>query len=310
VATSNGVAIYEGGQWRKPRRTEDLSWYAIGQLAPDPDGKLWALPEYGGAPSVVDPTTLKVSLPPGWPENSPDVISVAFAGDATWVGTTGGLLRIKDGAVRLFTQADGLPDDQAGALLATPTALWIGTHAGLAQLDLESDRIVTDTVASTAGHTVDRLALAPDGAVWVGSYWGEDGINSAVERFAGADHQIWANGQAPLDGDRVRVHVLTIDDTGNVWMTSSRGVARWDGQNWVTWNSAQGAPASDVYALLPLDGAMWMAGHSGMIDRLDRDGGWQHFRPKGLTGDVLDMHITSDGALWLATEDGLLHYGP
>jgi ligand-binding sensor domain-containing protein len=97
----------------------------------------------------------------------------------------------------------------------------------------------------------------------VGSHWGENGANSAVERFAGPDHQIWPNDQAPLDGAGQLVHALAADDQGGIWVARNNGVERWDGQKWTGWSSGEGAPANDIFA-----------------------------------------------ALWLATDDGLLRYGP
>jgi hypothetical protein len=309
AATSSGVGMYDGQQWRHWQRQGEPAGYALAQLTTAPDGKLWVLPEYGGTPSVIDPATGQVTAPPAWPQDGPTVISLAFTRDTVWAGTTEGLLQLKGGTQRLLTHADGLPDDQASALTAASDTLWIGTHAGLATLDLNSGR-VTGSIPAVAGHYVDALATAADGAVWVGSHWGESGANAAVERFAGTQHQIWPLNQPPLDAAGTWPHAFATDDQGNIWLALNNGTLRWDGQKWVGWGSAQGGPRYDVYTLLPHDGAMWAAGHSSGIDRWDGKNGWQHFRPKGLTGDVLSMQMSGDGALWLATTDGLLRYGP
>ena len=107
VAVRNGVGMYDGGQWRRWQRPGELADSKIGQLSKAPDGKLWTLPEYGGPPSVVDPATGQAETAPGLAESR--VYALAFAEDATWAGTSNGLLRLKGGSQRLLNQAGGLP---------------------------------------------------------------------------------------------------------------------------------------------------------------------------------------------------------
>ena len=143
VAASNGVGMYDGGQWRRWQREGELTDFQVGQLIEDPDGRLWALPQYGGTPSVVDPATGRAEMAPGLAEFR--VYALAFAGDVTWAGTSDGLLRLKGGSQRLLNQAAGLPADEVTTLLATPDTLWIGTVGGLAGYDLRTEQI-TGTV--------------------------------------------------------------------------------------------------------------------------------------------------------------------
>jgi ligand-binding sensor domain-containing protein len=301
--------VYQGGQWRVLSRPGEPEGYQIGQILPDPEGRPWVLPEYGGQPSVVDPATGQASRPPQWPPAAPDVLSLAFSGGATWAGTSSGLLRLEDGALKALTEADGLPDNRVGALLATTDTLWIGTSAGLASLDTDTGK-VTGTVDALNGQYVDALALDRDGAVWAGTHWGEGDASSAVYRIAGSEHQVWPNDGPPLNGTGHSVKSLATAEDGTVWVGSNGGVYRWDGQKWQGWDASQGAPAGDIFAMLAHDGAMWIAGHSKEISRWEPERGWQHFRPKGLTADVLDMYVGDDGVLWLATGDGLLRYAP
>ena len=173
----------------------ELTDFQVGQLIEDPDGRLWALPEYGGTPSIIDPATGRAETAPGLAEFR--VYALAFAGDATWAGTSDGLLRFKGGSQRLLNQAGGLPADEVTTLQATPGTLWIGTTGGLAGYDLTTGQI-TGTVEALAGHVVDAMLLAPDGALWVGSHWGDDGSQSALDRFAGSEHRRWSVGEPPF----------------------------------------------------------------------------------------------------------------
>lgn len=308
MGSDKGVVLYEDGQWQNLMRSGELAWYSVGPIEAGPDGKLWVLPEYGGLPSVVDPATGAAS-PPGWPGALPNVISLAFADGVTWAGLGEGLLRVKDGETETWNPDDGLPGKRVNVLLATAGSLWIGGSEGLARLDLAKGDIV-EKVDAVDGQFVNALALGPDGALWAATYWGDDGQYSAIYRFGEDGPRRWPNTGAPLEGPRVWANMLAADEAGGMWVASDNGVYRWDGAKWTTWTSEQGAPAGEVFALLPRDGAMWMAGHSGTIDRWDPDRGWRSFRPVGLTGDARALRMSDDGSLWIGTGDGLLRYSP
>ena len=308
VAASNGVGVYEDGQWRRWQRAGELAGPSVGQLVEAPDGKLWTLPEYGGPPSVVDLATGQAEGVAGLKEIN--VRALAFAGDATWAGTSDGLLRLKGGSQRLLDQGDGLPADEVTTLLATPGTLWIGTVGGLAGYDLRTEQI-TGTVQALGGQVVDAMLLAPDGALWVGSHWGDEGSRMALYRFAGTEHRRWSNGELPFGADRNWVRTLAADNDGGIWASLSNGVHRWDGNTWTEWTGAEGGPTNDIFAFLMHGEAMWAAGDASRgIYGWNGQDGWQRVRALAATGVINAMKVIRDGTLWLATNDGLLRYGP
>ena len=308
VAASNGVGMYDGEQWRRWQRAGELADSKTGQLIEAPDGKLWTLPEYGGSPSVVDLATGQAEGVAGLKDLN--VSALAFTGDTTWAGTSDGLLRLKGGSQRLLKPADGLPAEQVTTLLATPGTLWIGTVGGLAGYDLRTEQI-TGTVEALAGHVVDAMLLAPDGALWVGSHWGDEGSQMALDRFAGTEYRRWTNGETPFGADRSWVRALAADNDGGIWASLSNGVQRWDGNTWTEWTGAEGGPTNDIFAFLMHGEAMWAAGDSSRgIYGWNSQDGWQRLKALAATGIITAMKVTRDGALWLATNDGLLSYGP
>ena len=75
-----------------------------------------------------------------WRSHTPDAGPIALAADAdgtVWMGTAGrGLVRLRQGSVRTFTHADGLPDDWIVAILdGGDGTLWLATHLGIARVD-------------------------------------------------------------------------------------------------------------------------------------------------------------------------------
>ncbi len=310
AATQQGIATYEDGQWRRWQRPGEVSWYAMGQIVADPGGKLWVRPEYGGDPSVIDPASGQVNRAAAV---APRTAQRHFAGirGRHDLGRHDGRAAAASGRQAATMDNCRWPARQPGYGPGGDSRHALGRHACRPR-HARSRRRPGDGHRRplVADHYVDRLLVAPDGAVWAGAHWGADGENSAVVRLAGAEHQAWQSPEAPLTGVKDWVNALAADDSGGIWVASGTGVSRWDGKRWDGWSSGQAGPASEVFAFLPEGSAMWAAGHSNVIDRWDGSNGWQHFRAKGLSGDVLDMHTSADGALWLATQDGVLRYGP
>ena len=192
----------------------------------------------------------------------------------------------------------------------TPDTLWIGTNNGLAVYDLQTEQI-TGTIEALDGRAVDGMLLAPDGALWVGSHKGDDESQSALDRFAGAEHRRWSSGELPFGPDRRWVRALAADDDGGIWVSLSNGVQRWDGSAWTDWTGPEGGPTNDIFAFLTHDSAMWAAGDSSRgIYGWNSQDGWQRIRARASTGVINSMKVVRDGTLWLATNDGLLRYGP
>jgi ligand-binding sensor domain-containing protein len=99
---------------------------------------------------------------------------------------------------------------------------------------------------------------------------------------------------------------ISADSQGRVWVAVwNGGISTWDGAAWRSWSEGDGAPSGNIQALAPLDGALWMGGHISGLFRWNKDG-WRLFKVGGLSSDVIDLRFTADGALWLATGDGLL----
>jgi ligand-binding sensor domain-containing protein len=305
VAAGAGVSCCAAGQWRPMSAPAGLPFVSAGALTQAPDGRLWAIEEYGGQVAIVDPASQAIER-----FDLPDirVKAVAFTADTVWVGTEGGLIRRRGGAQLRMTTADGLPSDDVRSLLATDTALWIGTASGLAMYDLAAEKIV-DTVPDFEGGVINVLFHAPDGAVWASSIKESEAAGKlALGRYDGSAWQIWQPGDQPLPENSSGVTKISADSQGRVWIASwNAGLHTWDGAAWRGWNEGDGAPGGNILALASLGDALWMGGQTSGLYRWNKDG-WKPFELDGLSGYVMDMRFTDDGALWLATSDGLLRF--
>jgi serine/threonine-protein kinase len=306
VGSAEGVSIFAGGQWRRLRPEGDLPMSAIRALAQAPDGKLWAIEQYGGAAASIDPATFKIE-----PITDLDarINAVAFTKGTTWFGTSGGLVRKRGGATLQLSAADGLPSDNIHQLLATDTTLWIGTDKGLAFYDLTADK-VAGTVSELNGGIVEVVFAAPSGEIWAGSQRINGEGMVALARYDGKIWQAWREGSEPLPAESAGVTAISADKQGRVWVSVwNGGLHTWDGAAWKNWAEAEGAPSGNVASFVQDGGALWMTGFDGNLRgalfRWNQDG-WARFRVDGLPGNILAARLTADGALWLATGEGLL----
>lgn len=84
-----------------------------------------------------------------------------------WIGTSGSLFRLRDGAISVFTKADGLLDAYIQALYRNPEGtLWIGTYGGGLSCWKEG-RIATFTTAEGLPDDVISQIIRDD----AGDYW-------------------------------------------------------------------------------------------------------------------------------------------
>lgn len=89
--------------------------------------------------------------------------------DVLWVGSDKGLARVTAGGVRVFTTANGLPDDRIRDVERNGDELLVGTLGGLARFDGERFTILTEKDGLLSG-VVNVVAVDAAGSVWMGSY--------------------------------------------------------------------------------------------------------------------------------------------
>jgi signal transduction histidine kinase/ligand-binding sensor domain-containing protein len=127
VGHIGGLHWYENGKSKKASATALGTTYAI---RPDRQGQVWV----GGGDGLFkfnhDQITAHYTTKNGLPNNQVKVIHEARDG-ALWLGTYGGLARLKDGQFTYWTTKDGLGSDNVRALKEDADGtFWIGTYDG------------------------------------------------------------------------------------------------------------------------------------------------------------------------------------
>jgi signal transduction histidine kinase/CheY-like chemotaxis protein/ligand-binding sensor domain-containing protein len=218
-----------------------------------------------------------------------------------WVGANDGLHRFQGGVERVFTTADGLPDDSIQGLAAgAGGSLWIGTHGG-GLSEYRQGRFRTygprDGFAPTG---VLALLSDRDGALWIAT----DG--AGIMRFAGGKFTSYQTRDG-LSNQIIRC--LYEDHEGSLWMgTSGGGINRFKEYRMTMRTMREGLPSDSIRSVQQdHSGDIWLGTGSG-IARLPVSGGMVVYRQKdGLSRDMMfpvlrDRHDN----LWAGSEEGVL----
>jgi serine/threonine protein kinase/ligand-binding sensor domain-containing protein len=211
--------------------------------------------------------------------------------------------------MRLFADKDGVPQSSILAMaMEKDGRVWIGTQDGPAVHDGQG--FVPVALPSGAESvTVDAIQVAADGSVWLATDGG------GVWRRAGEGWTHYGKGDG-LPSD----HVMALAEAtpGVMWAGTLSGLARQEGDRWVTVDLAQaGMPAAKVFVLrsgtLPSgEQTLWVGGEGGLAHCEGTHCASFRSKKDGLPGDVYAVLQTTaeDGAtsLWVGTDHGLARF--
>ncbi|MGD1098402.1 MAG: two-component regulator propeller domain-containing protein, partial [Bryobacteraceae bacterium] len=217
-----------------------------------------------------------------------------------WVATEGGLDRFRDLPVATLSAAEGLSPGTVGSVYASNKGgVWVGTGRGLNRINGKSIDVIgkADGLPSAI---VKAIVEDRTGTLWVDTDAGL--AYSQLGRFQ----------PFSMSGTRrIRSIVAAAEDRdGCLWLSDlEQGLIQVRNRS-----AAQVIPWSrfdnrQAWALAPDSGGggIWIGfGQGGLV----------HFTPKGVTdsyttanglggGRVTDLHLSQDGTLWIATEQGL-----
>jgi len=131
----NGLASFNGADWKIYSTADDLPSYPIHALAEDANTNLFIGTDGGGVFSMSAGKISSINAP------VKDVSCLLVDHDGIlWAGTSGhGLARFSGGQWTAFSAADGLASDDIGYLIDDDLGnLWLGSYEGLVRVDKKS----------------------------------------------------------------------------------------------------------------------------------------------------------------------------
>ena len=231
-----------------------------------------------------------------------------------WVVTNNGLDQFRGSAVSTVSMKQGLSNPRVEAVLAARDGnVWLSTRDGL---DRWKDGLMT-VYRKRSG----RQPMRPDreGVTEIADSGLPDDFAGSLLEDAGG--RIWVfsrSGAAYFENGRFHpvrslpggfAHSVVEDSAGDLWISFDQGLFRLRrGQVERTpWNKLCSDGLAFSLAADPLDGGLWLGFTGGGVAYL-KDGQIRarYASAEGLgAGSVNNLHPDRDGALWVASQDGL-----
>jgi ligand-binding sensor domain-containing protein/signal transduction histidine kinase len=211
-----------------------------------------------------------------------------------WVGTNGdGLYRYKDRAARMFTKADGLPNDIVQTVfVAHDGTVWTGANCGgISRFDGTHFQTFNEKDGLT-NSCVWTITEDADHDLWIGTWGG------GAFRYHQGNFVQYSKSQGMPD-DVVKDIVPARD--GSVWFATAAGLARLKDGQIRNFTTADGLSDSPTYRLYEdRSGVLWAA-TAGGLDRLVGD----RFEPFAAAPKTLGLPMGEDrdGGLFVNYEE-------
>ena len=181
-----------------------------------------------------------------------------------WVCTNGnGLYRLKERAVRIFTTADGLPNNLIMTVLATHDgAVWTGANCGgITRFDGKQFQTYNEK-NGLLNSCVYALAEDQNHNLWIGTWGG------GAFRYHDGSFTQYTTGKG-LEDDRVMSIVPARD--GSVWFGTGRGLTRLKNQEFRTFTTADGLSSNVIFRVWEDRSRVIWAGTRQGLDRMTGD---------------------------------------
>jgi ligand-binding sensor domain-containing protein/signal transduction histidine kinase len=292
VGTSAGIQSLRDDHFSSFTLPDYVSLANITAIAETEDRGLWfgtldGLVRVNGAGSA--PLTLS--------NNRVSALRVDRA-DTLWVATSGGVVRVTNGAPEMFTVADGLSSNLVLSIYEDREgSIWIGTEAGGLNL-LKSKKFNTySTKDGLPNDVVKAIYQDTQGGIWIGSNGG------GLTLFKNGAFTTWTTRDG-LSSDVVLS--LAGDAGGTIWIGTPDGLNRFKDGKFQTYTFAEGLSNDLVRSVLvDRNGTLWVGTRDGLNSFRDNEF-TTYTTHDGLANNFIGaIYEDSKGNLWVGTLGGL-----
>ncbi|HHH36940.1 MAG TPA: regulator [Gammaproteobacteria bacterium] len=265
-------------------------------------------------------------------------LAVDEASGALWVGTSLGVHEVDLASRELrrtLTRKEGLANEYVFAIYVDSRGdKWFGTNGGGMSRYRDGGWRTYFPLHGLADYWVYAFTEGPDGALWIGTWYGVSRLDPRREHFVTYRDELvneWVYG-------------VDVDSRGRVWFGTEGGISMFDGRSWHSWTHADGLGAPNREGLPPStntglgtrsrhdlsvlsqgkptynpnyvfsvlvadDDTVWAGTWGGGVSRFDGHKWHNLTRREGLAGDIVySIAQDSDGVLWFGTNGGLSRY--
>jgi len=212
-----------------------------------------------------------------------------------WVGTNHGLLRVMPQMIRVFSKAEGLPEENVYPVYEDKSGrIWAGVWEK-SLLKFEGGSFKT-FLRTEDPYYPTSLLEDRNGRFWVGTiselYYLDQGRLVKLTEVSGFSSQ-------------TEFSVISQDRNNNLWFGTSRGLSRYSGTQTTVFTKKDGLPDDYVIALLQAaDGKIWVGTRGGLA--AIENGKIKAFTTAdGLASNYIrSLYEDSDRVLWIGSYDG------
>ena len=212
-----------------------------------------------------------------------------------WIGTTNGIaVKTKDG-FKVFTKDNGLPDNTINIIVPLKNGkIWVGTNGGACVYQAGAWTAYT-VDKGLCGNKVRAIAVDKDNTVWMGTDKGisalsgnqwtthnmKNGLSWNDTKAIGCDPRtniVWAAvGDKDIDSYNGKewkvfmevaegIRCIMIDTQSRIWINTASGIAKFNGEEWITEQQKIGIPANQVSQMHRDDqGNLWFGMEKGVL---------------------------------------------
>ncbi|WP_028305142.1 ligand-binding sensor domain-containing protein [Oceanospirillum maris] len=306
LATDRGAWYWDKG--KATLITPQLADLTVTVIEQDREGQLWLGTINKGIARLQNQQLEFLDISEGLPNNR--VLSwLEDLEGSIWVGTNGGVIRLRKAPFISITQQKGLIGDYVRTLLALDDGeVLVGSSNGLSLLKKgqAQSALSPDATALANRHhaNLSVLSLASDfnGGAWVGTY--QRGL---FHWSAGQLTPVWdeSNGLASNE-----IRAILPDRQGNLWLGTPNGLVRRSKEGLVQHftKSNSPLPGNFVMALTEDDqGQIWVG--TGVGVSYIKDNHWQKLDlPAEEGAEYAFGFYCEPGYVWLATDRGIARF--
>ncbi len=294
MVVGGSVSRFDGSRFTDYRAGREIPLNRVRALSEDRGGTVYAA-GYSGVvrfvgsrfETVVGADVLSADFPLG--------VRVDDAGTIWVLGTRGVVAYDRQGRIRRYGQAEGLPNSfgLTGALEVDREGnVWVGTAAGVARLEREQFQTRTDVIGENGRVAVRCIFEDREGNIWLGT-------NNGLVRLRDDLFTVYGKAEGLPSDEPTSEHQ---DRSGRIWAGFLDG-----GLRVLSGGAAPPSlPMEGVFSIQETrDGELLVAGRNGLT-RLSKSG-WRTFAPPDPVGrkSVYNALGDSSGRIWLALPSGL-----
>lgn len=226
-----------------------------------------------------------------------NVVTVMEGRDSSiWVGTqSGGLNRIKNGHVTVYSTRLGFSDDTVGSLFqGRDGTLWLGKDSGLSRFK-DGTVLGAPTASSVLHEQVHTIYEDESGTVWIGTR------TQGLVRLRGNQYKSFGVREG-LPNNNVQSFSPSMN--GGFWIGTLAGLSYFQNGKFTNYTTKDGLSADQVIALYEdSDGTLWI-GTDG-LNRLKNGRVTSYAAQECLGQNPLAIVEDNDGYLWISTNKGI-----